>query len=113
MSTTDTPRVPIDSLGLETATGKSVALKPMGGESNFGSNNLEAKMEAIDNAEDSFFTTDTLAEVGTLLTKFVRKDLPVHARTALKTVKHGLTPAFIRRMKRKKIHIQKVEGGEE
>lgn len=75
---------------------------------NFGVNNYEQKAEDAANKNENAVTLDDFAEAGTMIQKFFTEGAPKRAAQAFKIVKSGLTPGFIKRMKAKKIHIDKI-----
>lgn len=92
----------------------SVPLRPAGEEvNNFGGNNYAQKAEMIDKEVDTRIALDDILELGTMAGKFFSQDLPKYSLSAYKTVKSSLTPDFIKRMNRKKIHIKYVQEKEE
>jgi hypothetical protein len=80
---------------------------------NFGENNYQKKAEMLDKEIENRIGLDDLLEVGTYFRKFVTQDIPKTANSTYKTVKSGLTPGFIKRMRRKKIHLKYAEEREE
>lgn len=91
-------------------------MKPKGPEDEsggFGVNNYEAKQKAVADYYENTVTMENLEEVGGLLRKLIREDIPAVARNTAKAVVVGLTPGFIKRFQNKKIHIKEVEEREE
>lgn len=79
------------------------------GDSSFGTNNYEAKVAASEKLAENSFGVDEVADLGSLFTNFLIAEVPKAAANAYKTVKSTLTPGFIRRMKKTKIHIKDID----
>ena len=78
----------------------------------FGGSNLEAKRKFVDDYYESTITMENVEELGGVVRKFLREDLPNAAKGTVKTVVNGLTPGFIKRFRNKKIYAQEVEERE-
>lgn len=78
------------------------------GDSSFGTNNYEAKVAASEKAAENAFGVEEVADLGILFRDFVIREVPKAAVHALKVVRSSLTPGFVRRMKKTKIHIKHV-----
>ena len=92
----------------------SIPLRPAGEElNNFDGSNYAQKAEMIQKEAEDRVGLDDILEAGTLIRKFFTQDLPKISATTYKTVKTTLTPDFIKRMNRKKIHIKYVQEKEE
>lgn len=92
--------------------GRAPALMPMGAESNFGANNYEKKMEQMEKMDEEMFTMDNMMEIGSYLKKFVKEDVPKGAVKAFLNLKTSVTPAFIKRMNNRKIHLKYVDDAD-
>lgn len=79
----------------------------------FGVNNYQAKQKAVSDYYENTVTMENMEELGGVLRKLVREDIPAVARNTAKVVVSGLTPGFIKRFQNKKIHIKEVEEREE
>jgi hypothetical protein len=97
----DNPTAPLDS-----------EVRLSGPESSFGANNYEKKLEQMEKMDDEMFTMDNVMELGNFLTKFVREDVPKGAVNVFKNLKTSVTPAFIKRMNSRKIHLKHVEDAD-
>jgi hypothetical protein len=90
-------------------------LKPAGSIStdgdNFGQNNFAAKQALIEQ-EANGTSLDDINEVGTIARKFFGEQLPKAARNTINGVKSALTPAFVQRMAKTKIHLQEIQHEE-
>lgn len=75
----------------------------------FGSNNLEAKQQRIADEDDGGMSLDDINEIGGLARKFFLRDLPKAASRSYNAVKDGVTPQFIQRMRKTKIHLKRIE----
>ena len=80
---------------------------------NFGENNFHQKAEMMEKEVENRIGLDDLLEAGTYLRKFVSQDLPKLSHSTYKAVKSGLTPGFIKRMRRKKVHLKYVDEKEQ
>lgn len=98
--------------GGRTSTGSNsgfAATKPPPEVDAFGGSSLEAKQKFIEDNYDNTFSLENMEDLGTVMQKFFREDLPATTKKAFDTVTDALTPGFVRRFKNKKIHAKEVE----
>ncbi|RYH20725.1 hypothetical protein EON65_22620 [archaeon] len=86
---------------------------PENDNSGFGTNNFDQKAEQAEKEFNDAFTVDDIIDLGQSVNKFISRDLPKHTVNAFKAVKSAITPGFIKRQQRKKIHIQLIQNEEE
>lgn len=90
-------------------------MKNANDETNSEGPTFKEKMEAIDKEIEvsNRIGLDDLLEAPYYIRKFLSEDAPKQANKAFKALKHGITPGFIRRMNRKKVHAKYVEEREQ
>jgi hypothetical protein len=88
----------------------SSSLLPLVPEQNseFDTYNYEKKQEATENS----FTTEDIAELGNKTIKSFKNDVGKGSSWAYNRIKSAVTPGFIKRSNKKKVHIESIQKEE-